>query len=280
MTSATAVSAAHTHSTPIGRALRAWFIVEVLFGLGAISAVGLDPANTRANFAWPINPVVMAAVLGAFYISSALLFVLPVFAQRWEMVRVMILPAAIFSTVQLLATFLHWDKFSVGTPPFAVWFASYLLPPPIFVAAYVRYQRRTSPPSFDRPLPSGLRRLMLGLGSVLAIGAGLTFIAPDLLIANFPWPLTPLTARSLSAWWVATGLVLLSMARENDAARALLGAPTLVLLLPAVTVQMLRYAHEVNFASPVLWAGLILLGAVGVCGLGLLARGDWRAALS
>src|SRR5687767_15895209 len=128
--------------TPIAWPLRAWLAVEVLFGIGAVMAIGVSPADSATNFSWPIQPVVMAAVLGAFYMSSALLFLLPFFAKRWEMIRVMILPTAIFSTVQLIATFLHWDKFSVGTTPFYVWFASYLLPPPIFVAAYVWHQRR------------------------------------------------------------------------------------------------------------------------------------------
>ena len=60
--------------------LRAWLAVEVLFGVAAVLAIGLAPANTKTNFAWPILPVVMAAVLGGFYITSAPLFVLPLFA--------------------------------------------------------------------------------------------------------------------------------------------------------------------------------------------------------
>ena len=146
-----------TQGTPIALPLRLWLAVEVLFGIGAVLAIGVSPAETKTNFAWPIQPVVMAAVLGAFYMSSALLFLLPLFAKRWEMIRVMILPTAIFSTVQLIATFLHWDKFSVGTTPFYVWFASYLLPPPIFVSAYIWHQRRAAQPgpSSDSPLQRG-----------------------------------------------------------------------------------------------------------------------------
>src|SRR6266540_404070 len=141
--------------TPIAWPLRLWFAVEVFFGVGAVLSIGLQPADTRTNFVWPVQPVVMAAVLGAYYMSSALLFLLPLFAKRWEMIRVMILPTAIFSTIQLLATLLHWDKFSVGTTPFYVWFASYLLPPPIFISAYFWHQRHadTQKPASDSPLP-------------------------------------------------------------------------------------------------------------------------------
>src|SRR5215510_15056536 len=189
----------NTQGTPIALPLRLWLGVEILFGIGAVLAIGIAPQDSATNFAWPIQPVVMAAVLGAFYMSSALLFVIPFFAKHWEMIRVMILPTAIFSTVQLLATFLHWDKFSIGTTPFYVWFASYLLPPPIFVSAYLWHQRRAAARTsgVDSPIPAWMRTLfwIFGLGLILiAISA---FIFPSLLIQNFPWELTPLTTRSL-----------------------------------------------------------------------------------
>src|ERR1700687_2126949 len=116
--------------TPIPLGLRIWFVVEVFFGLGAVLSIRLAPENTRNNFAWDVQPVVMASVLGAYYMSSALLFVLPLLARRWEMIRVMILPTALFSTAELAATFLHWSQFSLGTAPFIAWFLSYVLPPP------------------------------------------------------------------------------------------------------------------------------------------------------
>ncbi len=83
--------------TPIVWPLKVWLVVEVVFGLGAILTIALHPEATANNFAWNVQPVVMAALLGAYYVSSALLFLLPLFARRWEMIRVMILPAAAFT---------------------------------------------------------------------------------------------------------------------------------------------------------------------------------------
>jgi hypothetical protein len=266
--------------TPVAWPLRAWLVVEVLFGVTAVLAIGLAPADTKHNFAWPIQPVVMAAVLGGFYITSAPLFLLPLLAKHWDKIRVMILPAALFCAAQLVATFLHWDKFTVGSVPFIAWFASYLLPPPIFVGAYLWHQRRAaSAPAADPPLPSWMWRLLVICGGGLTIGAVLVFIAPGLLIPIFPWQLTPLTARSLSAWLIAVGTLMLSMARENSPARVRLATPMLILLLPALLMQMLRYADQVNWGSPALWAALALFGVSGACGL-YLANGSWREALS
>lgn len=270
-----------SEGTPIAWPLRTWLAVEVLFGVGAVLAIGLSPADTKTNFAWPIQPVVMAAVLGGFYITSAPLFILPFFAKRWEMIRTMILPTALFCTAQLAATFLHWDKFSVGTVPFYVWFASYLLPPPIIIAAYIWHQRKvsSSPVDSDNDLPTWLKRLLAIVGGSLTVGAVLIFLFPSLLIPNFPWQLTPLTARSLSGWLIVVGTIMLSMSRENNQTRAILATPMLILILPAILLQMLRYADQVDWGNPVLWSGLILFAIVGFCGL-YLANGNWQDALS
>jgi hypothetical protein len=224
---------------------------------------------------------VMAAVLGGFYITSAPLFLLPLFARRWEMIRVMILPAAMFCTVQLAATFLHWDKFSVGTVPFYVWFASYLLPPPIFLAAYLWHQRKasSSDADSDNALPIWLKRLLAIIGGFLTVVAVLIFFFPNLLIPIFPWQLTPLIERSLSGWLIAVGTTMLSIFLENNRTRARLVTPMFILLLPVLLLQMLRYAVQVEWGNLVLWISLILFGIIGFCGL-YLANGSWREALS
>lgn len=272
----------NTQGTPIAWPLRTWLAVEVLFGIGATLAIGVSPADTQTNFAWPIQPVVMAAVLGALYACSALLALLVCFAKRWEMIRVTILPLAIFTTVQLIATFLHWDKFSVGIPPFYVWFASYLLPPPIFVAAYIWHQRRRAVPqdtNSDSPLPSWIRTIFWVSGIGLVLLATSVFILPSLLIPNFPWQLTPLTARSLCGWIMILGAVLIAMVRENDKTRVRLGTPILILLVPTLLIQMARFADQVNWASPTLWIGLILAAILGLCG-SYLAMGSWKESLT
>jgi hypothetical protein len=269
-----------TQGTPIAFPLRVWLAVEVLFGIGAVLAVGLAPAETKTNFAWPINPVVMAAVLGAFYMTSAPLFLLPLFAKRWEMIRVMILPTALFSTVQLAATFLHWDKFTVGSTPFYVWFASYLLPPPIFIAAYLWHQGRSKEISAtsEDPIPAWLKWILLIVGIIFVLIAIIAFFLPSLLIPIFPWQLTPLTSRSLSGWLVIIGVLMLSIRKDNNRTHARLATPMLMLILPTVLLQLTRFSDEVNWNNPILWLGLILFAIAGLCGA-YLAIGSWRDAL-
>jgi hypothetical protein len=267
--------------TPIAWPLRVWFAVEVFFGLSAVSTIAFDPANTRTNFAWDVQPVVMAAVLGAYYGASALLFLLPLFARRWEMIRVMILPTAIFSAAELITTVLHWSKFSVGTPQFTGWFVSYLLPPPIFIGFYLWQERRARPLASalpTEPLPPDVRSALLHWGGLLAVLTSFFFIVPQVLIAIAPWPMTPLTARAFDSWLLAVAMLMLSMAYENDRTRVLLGTPMLILIFPLVTIQIARYADQVNFANVALFGfyGITLITfALGI----YLVRGDWRRGL-
>ncbi len=268
--------------TPIPLGLRVWFVAEVFFGVGAVLSVGLFPQNTRENFAWDIQPVVMASLLGAYYMSSALLFVLPLFARRWEMIRVMILPTAIFSAAEFITTLLHWDKFLVGTPSFWGWFISYLLPPPIFIGFYFYLERKVKTSGVvvpNEPLPREVRTALIHWGGALAIIAVVLFLFPDLLINNAPWRMTPLTTRAFVSWLIALAALMLSMARENDRTRVLFGVPMLLLILPTVTIQIARFADQVNFANVALFVlyGFTLVAFV----LGVfLARGDWKRALS
>jgi hypothetical protein len=255
--------------TPLRAPLKVWMAVEVFFGLAAISTIFLRPEDTATSFAWPIEPPVMAAVLGAFYLASALIFVLPLFARWWQQVRVMILPTAVFSTAMLGATILHWDKFSVGTFPFFIWFASYVLPPPIFIGLYVWHQRSAAPVGVGIrvPLVPWARTFLGGNGLVLTALAVVGYAVPGVLMAVSPWTFTPLTTRALCGWLLAVGLLQASMAWEGDWQRARLATTMLIILPIALVVQLLRFPEQVAWSSVALWvllADLVLVGVV--CG--------------
>jgi hypothetical protein len=257
--------------------LRIWIGIEVIFGLLSLVTISLTPQDTASHFAWPIRPVATAALLGGFYIAAASFYVLALFARRWENIRVFVIASILFSSTELLATVIHWDRFSVGTTPFNVWFVSYLLPPALFTAFYYWHQQRAAPfpRRGDEPLPPALRTGMAALGGALALFALIAFVLPATLIAIAPWQFSPLTARALSGWILATGVLLLSCARENDRTRCRLISPFFVLLLPAIVLELYRFPAGVNWSHPTIYAGLALLVVVFAIGA-YLFRGDWR----
>jgi hypothetical protein len=259
----------------IGWPLRTWLFVEIGFGLAAMASIALSPADTATNFAWPIKPTVTAALLGAFYMSSAWVFVVAAFARRWEDIRVMMIPAILFTATELLATFLHWDRFTIGSAPFWIWFASYLLPPPILAACYV-WQRRRERPLADRlPFPGWLRLLMLVVGAVLVVDAVVTFIWPETLTSRAPWQFSALTARALCGWMIALGSMLVFAALENDRKRTRVLSPFFILLPPAAILQLNRFSGEVDWSHWSIYVNGLVLLFVAATGLYIAAAG-WR----
>lgn len=263
----------------VARPFRVWLAVEVFFGLSALSTLLRFPDETATRFAWPITPTVMAAVLGGLYFSLSPVLVLVFAAKRWEMIRVIVLPAVVFTSAELVATLVHWDKFSVGTLPFNVWLASYILPPPIYVVGYFWHQRRAKGEQRQEPLPPSLRTLVLALGAFLTADSLFAFANPSWFTRSFPWQLTPLTARVLAGWLLLLGTVLLSIGGENDRSHVRLVSPFLILLLPLFAIQTIRYRDQVDASSPRLWIALVLFAVVGGIGV-YLARGSWRESLA
>jgi hypothetical protein len=264
--------------TPISLPLRIWLGIEVLFGVAAIGAVFLNPAQTATNFAWTIKPNITAAIFGAFYLSVGLMFVLSMVARRWQQVRAVSIPASVFTAFMLLTTFLHWDKFAVGTIPFYVWFASYLLPPPIFAMLYKWHQQRSAPVGIGRtkPLSQRIRWFLLVDGLALASLALLLYVFPTVLIAIAPWKFTPLTARALCGWLIGAGLLEAWMAWEGDWQRVKIGSTMLVILPFALIVQLLRFHTEVQWGNLPLWILLINFSFASFLCIGLWLIGEQK----
>ncbi len=275
--------------TKIGWPLRLWFAVELFFAISATLTVGLRPADTANSFAWTIKPEVMAALIGSFYMALAPVVILALFARRWEGVRVFVLPGAVFTLAQLVVTFLYWERFAVGTAPFWIWFASYLLPPPVFLGCYLWQERRARSEGTDLsvgassrfssgPLARGLRRGLLLFGTLFTLEAIAGLVSPAWFSNWAPWKVGPLNARALGGYFLLLGLLMLSAALENDVDRARLISPFLILLLPVVAVQVRRFPEQVDWTHPRLWIATAMLAAVAVLGIGLF-RGSWSRTL-
>ena len=59
--------------TPIQWPFWTWWVLEFLFGLVGFLAVFVSPADTATNFAWTIQPPVMAGLLGACYLATGVM---------------------------------------------------------------------------------------------------------------------------------------------------------------------------------------------------------------
>jgi hypothetical protein len=261
--------------TRLGRPFRVWLVLELLFGVVGFAAVFLSPQDTATNFAWTITPPVSAAVLGAFYLATAVMLVGTAWAAGWEEVRAVVVAAGAVTGLLLLDTVLHWDVFAVGTPAFTIWLVSYLLPPPALAGIFWWQQRRAVPIGAPgpAPLPRWFRRLCLVNGVGLTAVEAVLHAAPGLLVGHGPWALTALTVRTQSAWLIGLGLLLVVVALDGDRRRARFALLLPLVLGPAIAFQLVRFGDQVDAANPallLLMADLLVLGAAA--GWILLAR--------
>ena len=190
-------------------------IVPVL--VAAWTILYLFPTHTKALWAWTIKPRMSAIVMGGGYVSGAYFFFRVARDRRWHRVAVGFLATTVFTSMLLLATILHWDKFNHGHVSFWAWLALYIITPPLLPLLW-RNNQRTDPGGLeagDVRIPAGLRRAVaFGGAGQLCVAAAL-FVDPEAALKSFPWTITPLTARSISAFVAFPAVTWLCFAFED-----------------------------------------------------------------
>lgn len=190
--------------------LTRWVSAAIVPFLVAASAIlYLLPDRTDPLFAWTIEPSLSAMFLGSAYIGGIWFFSVVLRQNLWHRVRHGFPAVVVFATLLSIATFLHWDKFHFGQLPFIVWVTLYVTTPFVVLAVFLLNRsaddRLPEPRDIRVPLAS---RLVVAIIGILAMVTGLIlFINPALLIDNWAWKLTPLTARVLGAIFTLPGMV-------------------------------------------------------------------------
>jgi hypothetical protein len=238
------------------------------------------PDQTETYFAWTLALPLSTVYLGAGYWSSIFHAFTGTRARPWTYVRVSI-PFALTATILLaVTTFLHLDKFHLNSPLLItrfitwLWIIIYVISPPILAIAWIVQNRQPGANvKGQNPLPAWTR---IGFASLafIALLAGLSlFIAPENMSTLWPWTITPLAARAISAWLCAYGVACASLAIENDVKY---GAGTCTSFFAFCILQMIvvaRFPTSINWTKP-LAIGYILFLLIGliVSGSNLLAN--------
>lgn len=198
---------------PFTRAVAAVLGVIVF---GAFLVLYFFPTRTAQLFAWPIQPPMTAMFMGASYANGAVFFAAVVFGRRWHRVWAPHLGVGLFASCLLIATVLHWDRFTHGHPVFWAWVAVYALAP-ILVPLAWWLNRREDPgtPEPGEPLvPPALRRVWLVPGVLFLVAALAAFVSPAWLISLWPWKASPLTVRVMMSFYSMLGVAVFAVQRE------------------------------------------------------------------
>jgi hypothetical protein len=174
------------------------------------------PDATGERFAWAIKPHMTSMYIGAGYLGGSWLFINAVIGKRWHRIQGGFPSITAFTWFMLIDTFLHWERFSHGKLGFIVWLILYIVTPFLVPILWIN-NRRTDPrqpEEIDLIIPSAVVWVtrLFGTFALVCVLAG--FFNPDFFIRNWPWTLTPLTARIMAGWIALLGVGAFSMAAD------------------------------------------------------------------
>jgi hypothetical protein len=241
----------------------------------------LVPSETADTFAWTIQPEETALFLGAAYLAGGYWFFSLARGERWHEFAAYFPGITLFTAMLGIATILSWDKFHHDQLTFFVWVFLYATTPFLVPTLYL-LNRRTDPGTpepGDLEVPMGVRVATGVFGAGMLAFALVIFADPDIAIEIWPWMLTELTARVISAFIAAPGLGLIVVSRE----RRWSGWRPLVLHVVAGTALPLTAAAlgwEDFDDDAARWLYLAGLAAPMVAAIGLYAGLERRRTLA
>lgn len=273
---APASSASVTPTIPAMRALL--YLASVLVLIIGLSLFFLSD-NTAEYFAWTIGVPLQAAFLGASYLTAFVLEFLSARERVWARARIAVPAVLVFTTLTLVVTLLHLDRFNFNAPNWYtvlgtwVWFLVYASVPVLMaITLFFQLRARRGDPARVTPLPAWVRIILfLQGGLMLVLGIGF-FLAPATFNPYWVWALTPLTGRALGAWLIGLGIAAVHAGLENDWARlrAIMVGYVVFAVLQGIALVRYPTADGLNWTALNTWlyvAFLLSLLFVGVFGV-------------
>ncbi len=190
-----------------------WFVAANALA-GAISLI-FFPGDTARLFFWEINPPLNAALFGALYLGGAAIVALVAYRGRWESARFLIPILVSAGALISITTLLHLDRFSPGLR-LGYWLVIYVVAPLLALLFYAQHERSGANWTTTRPLTRATRTLAVATGAVLVVLGIAVLIQPGPVVAQWPWPTTPLMVRIFASWFSAFGVGLVWFWVERD----------------------------------------------------------------
>jgi hypothetical protein len=243
-----------------------------------VLSAGLDltflTEQTATSFAWTIQSFMTAAFLGSGYLASFILEFLACREKTWANARIAVPSVFLFTTLTLIATLLHLDKFHLNSPIFSAMVAAYLwlaiyiaVPIALLILLIHQIGLQGSTPVRKAILQTWMRLALAAQGAIMLVTGMILFLFLSTASTFWPWSLTPLTSLAIGAWLIGIGVIALHMTWENDHQRNRIAYISYALLGILQAASLVRYAGEVNWATAGSWIYLLFVISIIPTGL-------------
>jgi hypothetical protein len=177
----------------------------------------------------------------------------------------------VFTTLTLLATLLHLDKFQFDNANGWLWLVVYLVVPPwLLVLLPLQLREPGHEPPRTAPIEWWLFPVMAAQAAVvLVIGIAL-WVAPSRAGSLWPWALTPLTAQAVGAWLLALAAGLAVTMWEHDWLRVRAAVVTYAAMPLLQLIALARFGGTLDWSGAGAWLyvlfllSILFLGAYGI----------------
>jgi hypothetical protein len=190
----------------------ALIIMPVLFAAWVI--LWLYPTRTEQLWAWTIASRMTPITMGSGYLGGVWFFSRMARSPAPRRVAGGLAAAAVFVVGLGVTTIIHWDKFNHDHLAFWAWSALYFFTPFFLPWLFLVNFRAATDGAADagrdeRPVPRWAVITLVSVGAIQLVAAVTWFVAPHLAIDNWPWPMTPLTTRTIASFVAFSGTLLL-----------------------------------------------------------------------
>ena len=226
------------------------------------TALLVAPGSTHRYFSWTLRPPGAAALIGGFYLASAVVFTWALTLPRRQ-ARALMVGVLGLAVPTLVLTVVHDEVFDFDRWQALAWVGLFVTAPVSATALLVLLRSREAA---ARPLPGWCRAALAALGVVLAIVAVLVWVdATRADVIRFsPVDLVRLTGTYLGAWCSFLAVVCAHAAVTGRWDEGRVAFVTLGAAAAGATVALLRTIADVR--HPVV-ALLVCAGVAALAGV-------------
>ena len=258
-----------------------WVHRALFLGLfGATAWVGFfgffRPEEIHRALAFPVPPL-HARFIGAIYLGTAVFCALSLISRSLVEIRTTLHIATWWTGWLLMVTILQWDRFDLANPRVWFWVVAYVVFPTVGAWLLLGPSRdRAEAPASAVIAEPWIRLALRVQGFAFVVLALLFFLAPNAVVAIWPWKVSAFLTQIYSGPVLGYGLGSLVLARHGNWRETFF--PSLGLLLASCLAIVGSLRHLALFApgSPSKMVWFATLAALALFS-GFLT---WRAAVA